>query len=82
MNLPSSSCISLFSSKLFRTGSTFLSAFSTPSTTSTRPNKAALTAGYMESRIAFCTSHLPKKRGGRAQIEKRIDNKWRKHGQQ
>ena len=62
MNLPSSSCISLFSSRLFRTGSTFLSAFSTPSTTSTRPNKAALTAGYMESRIAFFVAHTFQRR--------------------
>ena len=78
MNLPSSSCISLFSSKLFMTGSTFLSAFSTPSTTSTRPNKAALTAGYMESRIAFIVLHtFQRKREGHRE---RISYKWRKPG--
>ena len=43
MSLPSSSCISLFSSRLLRTGNTFLSAFSIPSSTSTRPSKAART---------------------------------------
>ena len=77
MNLPSSSCISLFSSKLFRTGSTFLSAFSTPSTTSTRPNKAALTAGYTESRTAFIVPHTFQKK-----TEEHRGKNWRKPGQQ
>lgn len=43
-NLPSSKCISRFSSKLFNTGKTFLSAFSIPSKISILPSKAALTA--------------------------------------
>ena len=41
---PSSNCISLFSRRLFSTGSTFLSAFSIPSKMSRRPSKAAFTA--------------------------------------
>lgn len=41
---PSSKCISLFSRRLFKTGKTFLSAFSIPSRISTRPSVAALTA--------------------------------------
>ena len=36
-NRPSSNCISLFSSKLFKTGSTFRSVFSIPSRIKTRP---------------------------------------------
>ena len=44
MSRPSSSCISLFSSRLLSTGNTFLSAFSMPSKTSTRPARAARTA--------------------------------------
>lgn len=41
---PSSSCISRFSSRLFNTGSTFLSAFSMPSRIRIRPSVAARTA--------------------------------------
>ena len=41
---PSSKCISLFSSKLFKIGRTFLSAFSIPSNTRILPSTAALTA--------------------------------------
>ena len=41
---PSSSCISLFSSRLLRIGKTLRSAFSMPSSTSTRPWVAACTA--------------------------------------
>ena len=43
-SLPSSRCISLFSRRLLSTGSTFRSAFSIPSSTSTRPSDAAFTA--------------------------------------
>lgn len=50
-NLPSSSCISLFSSKLLRTGSTLRSAFSIPSSTRTRPSTAARTAHYAKIKI-------------------------------
>lgn len=49
-NLPSSRCISLFSSKLFRTGKTFLSAFSIPSSTRALPCVAARTALYGEQK--------------------------------
>ena len=48
MKRPSSSCISLFSSKLLSTGRTFLSAFSIPSNTRTRPFRAARTALYID----------------------------------
>lgn len=43
---PSSSCISRFSNRLFKTGSTFLSAFSSPSRTRMRPSMAARTAHW------------------------------------
>ena len=45
-NLPSSSCISLFSRRLFKTGRTFRSAFSMPSRMRIRPLVAARTAHW------------------------------------
>ena len=54
--LPSSSVISLFSRRLFRTGSTLRSAFSMPSSNSTRPRTAARTAAYTDStHYSACT---------------------------
>lgn len=47
---PSSSCISLFSSKLFSTGKTFRSAFSRPSSTRILPSVAARTAHFSKTK--------------------------------